>query len=128
MKKIVRKWIKEEKRIVKLLYRKGLLNYCIDNINELYWSSYVDHVKKTYLPEIYYSTKEYDGEYDEYSIVEISIDRILYKYDDSNEELKCLVNFCYKKDNRNLFITHLKSLPTIRNDHKINKILIKEEY
>jgi hypothetical protein len=112
-------WKKQEKRIVKLLYKKGFLN-CF-NINEFYWESYKSlgrryrskkgYLNLQYLPEVHYSTKDYWGETDENSIVDII--KSFFYYDGELPIIKT----------RQGFINYLTSLPTTVNDSKINKIL-----
>jgi len=60
-------WKKQEKRIVKLLYRKDLLGI---DINELYWNEYAPTGKKykfdkyrfpEYFDELHYCTTDYWG-------------------------------------------------------------------
>lgn len=80
--KINRVWNKQEKRIVRLLYRKG---FDID-LSNLYWASYKKTGKKYrrkgstfsssgYRDEVYFCIKDYWGEYDEYSLVDRFIEK-----------------------------------------------------
>ena len=70
-----RVWNKQEKQIVRLLYRKGLLS----NMPNLYWASYRETGKRYknkgssfiwrgYLDEVYYCTWNYWGECDEQKV------------------------------------------------------------
>ena len=78
MDKEIQIWKKQEKRIVRLLYRKGLLSDF--KLSELYWEEYhrlrsrkKKHSRKyknsVYAPEVHYSTTDYWGECDEHSVV-----------------------------------------------------------
>jgi len=56
--KIKRRWVKQEKRIVRLMYKKGLLSEF--NINDLYWAEYYWVRKKTYKTRAHhYGDKRY---------------------------------------------------------------------
>ena len=142
--KIKRRWVKEEKRIVRLLYRKGFLKDF--KITELYWAEYnwLNNKKyKTkhkydgrfyrfpvYMPEIYYYTTDYWGESDEHSIVSTIKEKLYWSEVDTenwNSELG------YPKSNfpklsRRQFIKYLDKLPTIISDNKINKIVKRYSY
>lgn len=135
--KSTRIWNKQEKRIVRLLYRKGFLS----DISNLYWESYRTTGKKykskgsscsfyVYLNEIHYCVRDYWGEYDEYPLVEGIIDKlilegihdsILENYGYNYFEAMKHSSFQYK--GRKWFIKYLKGLPTVRCDSKINKVL-----
>ena len=130
--KIKRKWVKEEKRIVYLLYRKGFLKDF--KITDFYWAEYnwlgrrCRKSKKhnfrfpIYMPEIHYCTTDYWGESDEHSIVSHILNMLYWNHiDTSGEYLKS----SFKVKKRSEFIKYLKSLPTIISDKKINKVLKK---
>jgi hypothetical protein len=136
--KVVRAWKKQEKRIVLLLYRKGLLSIPIEN---LYWAEYTRYGKKfrskyskikweCFLPEIYYSTWDYWSGCNEHPLVDDIIDRLIYngipegileKYGYDYSRAMRYSSFQYK--GRKWFIKYLSSLPTVRKDSKINKFL-----
>jgi hypothetical protein len=140
--KIKRRWVKEEKRIVSLLYRKGFLKDF--KVEDLYWAEYNWRTKKTYrtrpnsydgkryrfpvfLPEVHYFTTDYWGEGDEHSIVSHVMEHLYWEnvdttnWDpDSGEYPKSIFN---TRMTRPQFIKYLKGLPTVVPDHKINKIL-----
>lgn len=136
--KVVRAWKKQEKRIVLLLYRKGLLSIPIEN---LYWAKYKRYGKKfrskyskrkleCFLPEIYYSTWDYWGEFDEHPLVDDIIDRLTGDGipDDIFEEcgydyFRAMRYSSFQYKGRKWFIKYLSSLPTVRKDSKINKFL-----
>lgn len=133
MAKDIKLWKKQEKRIVKLLYIKGFLDF---KLNELYWAEY--HRMKNgrkrkgkrcskirYAPEIHYCTVDYFGECDEYSVVDYVLQSLYWENAEKSPE-DCdgdwpKSTFNYK--GRKWFINYLKKLPTIKNDSKINKVL-----
>lgn len=134
--KINRVWNKQEKRIVRLLYRKG---FDID-LSNLYWVSYKKTGKKYrcngstfsslgYRDEVYFCIKDYWGEYEEHSLVDVFIEMKTWenipadvlKNCDHMSEVYSLSNFQYKS--RKWLIKYLSALPTVRCDSKINKIL-----
>ena len=135
--KIKKRWIKEEKQIVYLLYRKGLLKDF--KVEDLYWQEYYWYNRKhykssggyrwpVYMPEVHFSTSDYWGESDEHSIVD-TINQHLYwgnidttNWDsDSGEYPPSL----FPRMTRSQFIKYLKKLPTKVGDKRINKILNK---
>jgi hypothetical protein len=140
--KIKRTWIKQEKRIVRLLYRKGLLGDF--KIRDLYWAEYNwfrsrKYKSKTnsydgkrykypiYMPEVHYYTSDYWGEGDEHSIVGTVLDHLYWDNIDeenfdptSGEWPKSLFNCGMSREQ---FIKYLSKLPTKVSDNKINKIL-----
>lgn len=134
--KIKRLWIKQEKRIVKLLYRKGFLKDF--KVKDLYWQEYNWHTKKkykskrtkysypVYMPEVHYMTTDYWGESDEHSIVGTIKDELWWghaemeNWDDTSGEWP---NSTFPKMTRQQFIKYLEKLPTKVNDNKINKVL-----
>jgi hypothetical protein len=141
--KIKRKWIKEEKRIVSLLYKKGFLKDF--KVEDLYWAEYHWHNRKLYksrsnkcdedgeiyrypiyMPEIHYCTTDYWGESDEHSIVSHVKERLYWEHvDNTNWDPE----YDYPKSTFNMrmtrlqFIKYLKKLPTIVPDNKINRVL-----
>lgn len=133
----LRIWKKQEKRIVKLLYKKGFLETF--KLSKLYWEEFHPlHRKKkrikngikyggnVYAPEIHYSTVDYWGECDEHSLVAYIID-LLY-WENAIENTVTEDSFGYpdsdfKFKGRLWFINYLESLPTKRTDSKINKLL-----
>jgi len=139
--KIKRTWIKQEKRIVRLLYRKGLLGDF--KIRDLYWAEYnwfksrkykvknlisgKIYKHPIYMPEVHYYTTDYWGEGDEHSIVGTVLEHLHWvNVDDedwdptSGEWPKSTFNW---DTSREQFIKYLSKLPTKVSDNKINKIL-----
>lgn len=105
--------IKQEKIIVGLLYKKGLIS---KSISQLYWAEYsrAFRPKKSkegirftrYLPEIFYCQADYWGEYDEIGIVADTCDRLKYR--------------------RKYLIRKLRKMPTKIHDNKIRKVLLRK--
>lgn len=134
--KQIRKWIKEEKRIIKLMYQKGLLDK-IDSLDAFYFAEYKHTSKRyksgkyrwyVYLPEIHFCTRDYWGEYDEHGVIDTLLQDIHwegYIGPEFNEDgtLSKDEEFTSKWLKRSEIIPYLKSLPTIKKDCKINKIL-----
>jgi hypothetical protein len=131
-----RLWIKQEKRIVHLLYKKGLLTDF--NVSDLYWAEYRWSNKKkyrskhtkyrypVYMPEVHYWTTDYWGEGDEHSIVDNILDSLFWdnidheNWDSTSGEWP---KSTFPRMNREQFIKYLCKLPTKVNNNKINKIL-----
>lgn len=135
MRKFIRTWVKQEKRIVKLAYKKGLLKDF--KTDDFYWQEYRSSGRKErrrngkkysftiYLPEIHYCVFDYWGEADEYSVVEsirqqLHWDNLTEPPSDENggwgvSEIDGL--------SRQELIEYLKKLPTVINDSKINEPL-----
>lgn len=134
--KIKRLWTKQEKRIVKLLYRKGFLKDF--KITDLYWAEFnwfrsrkykskrTGYTFPMYMPEVHYMTTDYWGESDEHSIVETINDEFWWghaemeNWDDTSGEWP---KSTFPKMTRQQFIKYLEKLPTKVNDNKINKLL-----
>lgn len=131
----LRIWKKQEKRIVKLLYKKGLLfDY---KLSDLYWNYYkvINKTKRKhgrkykfskYAPELHYSTVDYWGECDEHSLVGYIIDYLYWENVIENtvtEESFGYPESSFKFKGRLWFIRYLELLPTKINNSKINKLL-----
>jgi hypothetical protein len=97
--KIKRRWIKEEKQIVKLLYKKGFIKGQF-KLEDLYWASYHWYNRKCYkakynshdgrrykhplyMPEVHFCTSDYWGEYDEHSVVGAVLDSLYWEHVDT---------------------------------------------
>lgn len=140
MKKHIKLWIKQEKRIVKLIYKKGFLNNF--KIKDLYWASYRTTGKRykskekkyrwtEFYPEVHYSTTDYWGECDEHSVVGKIQETLYWTHIDernwnpnSGEMPKSLFRFIGPK-HRKKFIKYLEKLPNKLNDNKIKKVINK---
>lgn len=135
--KIKRRWIKEEKQLVYLLYRKGLLKDF--KLKDLYWAEHNWHNRKhykssdgyrwpLYMPEIHFSTTDYWGEGDEHSIVENVIQHLYWEHIDTtnwDSDSGKYPPSTFPKMTRGQFIKYLKKMPTKVGDKHINKILKK---
>ena len=139
MKSQIKLWKKQEKRIVKLLYKKGFLKDF--EIKNFYWESFKCLNKKRYksksgyryrqyVPELHFGTVDYWGEGDDKSIVDYVLD-VLYWNNLENNEI-CIDDEGYylhpestfKIQTREQFIKYLSKLPNKVNDNKIRKALI----
>ena len=134
--KIKRLWTKQEKRIVRLLYRKGFLKDF--KIKDLYWAEYSWLGKKkykskrskysypVYMPEVHYFTTDYWGESDEHSVVGTIKEHLWWdhadteNWDDTSGEWP---KSKFPRMNREQFIKYLEKLPTKISDNKINRVL-----
>ena len=143
--KIKRRWTKEEKRIVELLYKKGFIKGEF-KLQDLYWAEYHWYNRKCYkskhnsydgkryrfpiyMSEIHFCTTDYWGESDEHSIVDAVLERLHWEYidttnwdSDSGEYPKSK----FKKMTRANFIHYLEKLPTVVSDNHIKKVLRKK--
>lgn len=133
MNKDIKLFVKQEKRIVKLLYRKGFIDP--KDINILYWEEYKRVGTKSpvrFYPEIHFSVRDYWGEIDEYGLVDDNLQGLYFanKINDEEDDSGWPIStFKYSGVNRytaayrNWVIQYLTVLPTKRNDSKINKVL-----
>ena len=133
-----RVWNKQEKRIVRLIYRKGLLSL---NTSDLYWASYKETGKRYknkgssfiwsgYLDEVYYCTWDYWGDCNEHPLVDEIIDNLIEKSIPDNvfeecgyDYYKAMEHSSFQGKGRRRFIKYLEGLTTVRCDAKINKVL-----
>ena len=125
--KEIRRCYKEEKRIIKLLYRKGLLNET--NLSNLYWEElrYVGNGRcYQYISEMHLGWTDYWGEGDSKSIIDIIKEEIYWANIDGEEEHEgeYYPVSSLKINTRSEFIKYLTKLPTIRRDSKINELLL----
>lgn len=136
-----RVWNKQEKQIIRLLYRKGIISP--EDIKGYYWESFKRSGKRYrlkgkysgrkfdgYLDEVYYYTFDYWGEMNEHPVVDSIIDRLIWtgvtqdlNQVDVDDMCKVLGSSFFKYQRRKWFIKYLKALPTVRCDSKINEIL-----
>jgi hypothetical protein len=135
--KVKRIWIKQEKRIVRLLYRKGLLDGF--KLRDLYWAEHhwfrgkkyksknTKYKYPIYMPEVHYCTTDYWGEADEHSVVSTILDHLYWINVDSGDLDRTEYEFPKSTFNwsmsREQLINYLSKLPTKVNNNKINKIL-----
>jgi hypothetical protein len=136
--KEIRRRIKEDKRIIILLYRKGKLALLCD-INQLYWESYNfisispkgkhrKYRRLMYLAEIHFSTTDYFGETDEHAVIDRHLEYKFWEdagedWDGMNEIPASIRNYTRKQ-----LIRDLKSQPNVKYGSKeINYILRRTE-
>ena len=136
--KIVRKFIKDEKRILKLMNKKGLLFYY--NFDNLYWDNRISigHSIKhkssitgsgyywsyCLAPELIYVVPDYWGECDERSVIDDVLEKLFWDNvidvdaDEPESTFDC--------KGRSWLIKYLSKLPNkTYEDRKINKIIKK---
>ena len=135
MNKEVKLWKKQEKRIVKLLYKKGFLTDF--KIEDFYWAEFrwlrgKKYTSKRgykypmYLPEVHFGTTDYWGEGNEHSLVDSIFDTLFWKnvdYDKWDKTSGEWPESTFSNLTRPQFIKYLRGLPTKINDNKIRKIL-----
>lgn len=128
--KPLRRSIKNEKRILKLLYRKGLLDEFMDL--GIHWAAYKEfnqrkYWKRLYYIELYFWTTDYWGESDEHSLIWRVIENHVIdskqNFGDDDDINNYLHRWWQKHNTFNKIIGYLKSLPTKRGDSGINKFL-----
>lgn len=118
---------KEEKRLVRLLYKKGLLKDF--KLKDLYWNAYSilrtkkrkhgrKHKSTVYLPEVHFCKTDYWGESDEYSIASHIYHNFEYSINYGDFESPIIIR--YSRIQR---IKMLQKLPTVVNNNKIRKVL-----
>jgi hypothetical protein len=139
MRKSIRKWVKDEKRIVRLLYRKGLLTDKLKGykLKDLYWAEYRASGRRyrsgkykfsEYLPEVHFCTTDYWGESDEHSVVDSETEGFYWNNLLPDEEISDeYPKSSFKFKGRVWFIKYLSKLKTVRNDSKINAVLIRND-
>jgi len=135
MKKYIKKHLKDEKRILKLMYKKGIFEQLGIKLDNLGWEYLLygkrkrrrkDKNKYAFrecLPELHEFTQDYWGEGDSHSVVGILKDNIyfgstdIYDYDEDGFP----INSKFPKTND--VINYLLKLPTVNNDSKFNRFL-----
>ncbi len=137
MKKYIKKHIKDEKRILKLMYKKGFFETLGINLENVAWEYLLygkrqrrikgknKYAFRECLPELHVWTQDYWGEGDSSSVIGILKDHIyfgntdIYDYDEDGFPLNS------KFPETNDVINYLLKLPTKNNDSKFNKFLIR---
>ena len=133
MKKYIRKHLKDEKRILKLMYKKGITEQLSDNFREYGWESLcrgkkgrrrngAKYIFTDYLPEFHLFTVDYWGECDSHSIVSVCRDNIMMK-DAEYCQIDGWSNMNMTVRSAKGLIDYLSKLPTVRNDSQFNKCL-----
>lgn len=135
MKKYIKKHLKDEKRILKLMYKKGIFDLLNIDIKNLGWEYLLcgktKRVRKgkniydykDYLPQLHEWTKDYWGEGDSFSIVGMLKD---YLFWETAEQFDIESGFPLnqKYPTTKTLINYLNKLRTVNNDSKFNKFLI----
>lgn len=134
MKKDMKLFKKQEKRIVKLLYKKGFLKDF--KLEDFYWESFkwfktykskMGYRFPRYVPELHFSTVDYWDECDEHSVVDCVLNELFW----DNAEFDEVYNYAtsrFKIKTREQFIKYLSDLPNKVNDNKIKRVLNIKEY
>lgn len=134
MKKYIRKHLKDEKRILKLMYYKGIFKIMKINLESIAWEELLRGNKQRkgigrqkygghdYLPELHVYTSDYYGECDSLSLINCYHEYLYYKdcYPDA-DGIGLISNSQMKT--RSQLIQHLSKLPTVNKNSKINYIL-----
>jgi len=132
MKKYVKKHLKDEKRILKLMYKKNTFELLDIDLNDLSWEYFLqgkrqrkrrgnNHTFIEYLPELHVLTQNYWGEGDSYSVVEHLKDHIYFTETNDYDEDGFPLYKKYPKTND--VINFLLKQPTKKNDNKFNSVL-----
>lgn len=138
MKKYIRKHKKDEKRILKLMYKKGFFKVLHLDFSDLCWEYSMEgkmlrrrrgKSKYSYnelLPELHVWTQDYYGEGDSRSVVECFREYLWYSQSEEQDES----GFPNEKSKNNSeLIAYLKTLPTKNNNSKLNPLLkVANEY
>lgn len=131
MKKYIRTHLKNEKRVLKLMYRKGMFEVLGIKINLLDWECLLKGKRgrkrnKKYnfhdwLPELHSYSCDYWGEWDSHSVVSSMKD---YFHWELSEEIDKNYGFPKGKYFTTLeLIKHLNLLPTKKHNSKFNSLL-----
>lgn len=133
MKKYIKKHLKDEKRILKLMYKKGIFELLHINLKDLGWEYLTagrkqrkrngDRFKyRDYLPELHVYSVDYWGEGESNGVVEYFKSYLFWETaEDIDVESGWPIN-SMKLDNKNI-ILYLNKMPTVKNDSKFNKYL-----
>lgn len=114
-----RLWLKQEKRLVKLMYEKGLIPV---EIEELFWHRfYIGCDRMKYLDDMCFEKDDYPN------IVVVRILLSLYANRFHSDSQNAVIRYCYAQrfygHSVKGLIEVLERMPTKRRDHKINKVL-----
>ncbi len=137
MKKYIKKHLKDEKRILKLMYKKGIFELLRIKLEDLGWEYFLygkrqrrrkgknKYAFRECLPELHEWTQDYWGEGDSHSVVGSFREHLFWEttteYDENNFSSNGTI-FSNQK-----LIEHLKSLPTKNNDSKFNRFLKRNQ-
>lgn len=132
MKNYIRKHLKDEKRIIKLMYQKGIFEILGLKFTDLSWEFNRQgkmqrkrgkkYAWRDYLPELHYWWSDYYGEYDSRSVVWSFKDYLFFELGTGiNEETGWPIGSNFFTNSE--LIEHLNKLPLKIKDSKINAIL-----
>ena len=135
MKKYIKKHLKDEKRILKLMYKKGIFELLGINLNDLSWET-LEYGKRQrrrnrkyafrdYLPELHVWSQDYWGEGDSNSIVSYYKQYYFWEYAKERDEDGYPINVKYPTNK--ILIDFLSKMPTKNNDSKFNRFLIRND-
>lgn len=128
--KVLRSRIKRDKRILRIMYRKGLLDTWMDS--GIHWAAYNSHNERLdhnhlYQIELFYWIGDYWGEWDERELISDVIDNHICDLLNPNDEYfkieKEFYDWHRKHNTFRKIMSYLRSLPTKRSDSGINKYL-----
>ena len=133
--KQIRQWVKQEKRIVRALYRSGFLDSLLVDwrkrklrpSDEFYWADY--HKEgRVLVPEVHYGQRDYYGEVNEQALSNdwffgLTCPRCGEAgFNDEGEPVIC-EHLRKARHYRNYLVTLLEGIPAKRCDHAINCVL-----
>jgi hypothetical protein len=138
MKKYIRKHLKDEKRILKLMYKKGIFEILRINLKHLGWEYLLygkrqrrrkgknKYAFRECLPELHEWTQDYWGEGDSHSVINSFKEHLFWETaKEFDEESGFPVNHKYPKNR--FLIEYLTKLPTKNNDSKFNIFLKRND-
>jgi hypothetical protein len=134
MKKYIRKHLKDEKRILKLMYKKGIFEILRINLKHLGWEYLLygkrqrrrkgknKYAFRECLPELHEWTQDYWGEGDSHSVINSFKEHLFWETaKEFDEESGFPINHKHAKNS--FLIEYLTKLPTKNNDSKFNRFL-----
>ena len=135
MKKYIKKHLKDEKRILKLMHKKGILELLEINYEDLSWEWFLDgkrerRRKRKYafrdsLAQLHIHSQDYWGEGRCESVVSIFKEYYWFEFAKEREAEGYPKNTIYPTNK--ILVDYLLKLPTKNNNSKFNKILICKE-
>lgn len=136
MKKYIKKHLKDEKRILKLMYKKGIFELLNVDFKHLCWEYLLDGKRqrkrkgkwayKDFLPELHLWTQDYWGEGESHSIVD-SFKQYLFWETATDFDLDTGFPINQKYPTTKYLIEYLSKLPTKKNDSKFNRFLRRNQ-
>ena len=136
MKKYIKKHLKDEKRILKLMYKKGFFKILNIDFEDLSWELLLEGKSqrkrkgewayKDFLPELHVWSRDYWGECDSNSLVDC-LKQYLFWETAKDYDLETGFPINQKYPTTKFLIGYLTKLPTINNDSKFNKYLIRND-